>query len=741
MLALRRFPFRLSAPSASRLVAGWFLLVGTFVFAANDANGAAIEPAEPRQQQEQPADQERIAQLFHLSAPIENVERVRRAVRRSIAEAREAGRWPLIFLEIDNGRYDFGQALDLARFLSSSELDGSTTVAFLPQGATGHTVLMALACDEIAMPPDAEIGQAGLHEESIGADLRSVYNEIAQRRRTIPPDVALGMLDPQLEVVKVETEISREFVLRERLNQLRQNRAVTETGVLIRAGQPGRFTGREAKELGFAGHLANDRAELARAWRIPLSALEENPALVGGWKPIQISVQGPIRTGMVQQLQRMLDKSLRQSEVNLIVVYLDSAGGSPTDSNELAKFVASLSGPGRRTVAYVPREALADSAFVALACDQIVVHPQARLGGDWTRELPPAEAAAVGRSIAAIAQSHGHSSSLAAAMADPAVEVFRYRNTVDGSSELLTPDLAESLLNPQQWEREERIVGAGQLLQLRGADAVNLGLARSAVSDYAELKALYGLEHDPRLVEPSWVDILVNILNSDGAGWTLLAIAAIGLYIELQSPGLGIGGFAAGVSFLLYFWSHYLGGTAGWLEILLFTAGALCILLEIFVLPGVGVFAFGGGTLIFISIVLASQTFVLPRDDYEAAQMLRSLLVFSGIFCGFIVAGLFARRLLPRTPGLGQMVLEPPTPEEQRQLARREALALYEYLLGTSGVTLTPLTPAGKARFGNELVDVIAEGEFLSPGTTVRVVEARGNRVVVRPERVGGSPG
>ncbi len=47
-------------------------------------------------------------------------------------------------------------------------------------------------------------------------------------------------------------------------------------------------------------------------------------------------------------------------------------------------------------------------------------------------------------------------------------------------------------------------------------------------------------------------------------------------------------GFISGISFLLFFWSQFLNGTAGWLELILFTGGLACIALEIFVLPGFG---------------------------------------------------------------------------------------------------------------------------------------------------------
>ena len=40
--------------------------------------------------------------------------------------------------------------------------------------------------------------------------------------------------------------------------------------------------------------------------------------------------------------------------------------------------------------------------------------------------------------------------------------------------------------------------------------------------------------------------------------------------------------------------------------------------------------------------------------------------------------------------------------------------------------------PAGKVRFGHDYVDVVSDGTFIDPGETVRAVQVRGNRVVVR---------
>ena len=72
-------------------------------------------------------------------------------------------------------------------------------------------------------------------------------------------------------------------------------------------------------------------------------------------------------------------------------------------------------------------------------------------------------------------------------------------------------------------------------------------------------------------------------------------------------------------------------------------------------------------------------------------------------------------RYLPHTPLFSHMMLEPPSDAEREVISHRESLVDFEHLLGRHGVATTQLTPSGKARFGNELVDVIADGEVDQP--------------------------
>ena len=77
-------------------------------------------------------------------------------------------------------------------------------------------------------------------------------------------------------------------------------------------------------------------------------------------------------------------------------------------------------------------------------------------------------------------------------------------------------------------------------------------------------------------------------------------------------------------------------------------------------------------------------------------------------------------------------MLEPPEGEEAETIRRREALVDFTNLVGTRGTTTTQLTPGGKARFGDVLVDVMADGEVIDRGAAIEVVEVRGSRVLVK---------
>ena len=97
----------------------------------------------------------------------------------------------------------------------------------------------------------------------------------------------------------------------------------------------------------------------------------------------------------------------------------------------------------------------------------------------------------------------------------------------------------------------------------------------------------------------------------------LLIIGGAALYLELHAPGSGWAVSSAPSASCLFFWSHYLPSTAFWLEISLFLAGHRLRADGGFRRAGHGIFGLGGSAMVLVSLVLASQTFVVPHNSYE----------------------------------------------------------------------------------------------------------------------------
>ena len=682
--------------------------------------------------------------LIRVPLPIlGNVDQsVKGMVQRAISRFEKGTTRPVIVLEFAPGKSEFGQgtqfsrAFDLAQYLSSKELAGVKTVAYIPRTIKGHAVLVAMACEEIVMSPDAELGEAGIdqpEDEPILQTVLSGYRQIAKRRQTIPENVSLGMLDKNIEVLKVKTLTSVEFVLRSELDDLKKNTQVLSEEVLIRPGELGRFTGREGRELGFVKYLPDSREDVAKALGLPAKALEEDPSLGGNWTPVLIAIEGEIRPQMISRVESMIDDQLRSGEVNFLCLRITSTGGSLELSNRLATYLAQQDRSTVRIVAYVPKEARGDAALIATACHDVIMRPEAVLGGAGVHEFTQEQIAAETETIRKLlAPAKSRSWSLTAALIDPELRVFRYKNSKTGAVDYFCEAELKDQDDPDQWEKGAAVTNLAGPFELTGAQAKDLNLADFTVENFDEFKQVYGLSADPRLVEPNWADFLIQALARDEVAGGLLVIGFVALIIELHLPGIGIAGFVAAVSFLLFFWAKHLDATAGWLEVLLFLAGFVCLLLEIFVIPGFGVFGLGGGLLIISSLVLASQTFVLPSTPAEYEDLQRSLTVVGVAAVVSIAAVYFLRRYLPRAPVLNRLMLQPPAGEEAQQLATRESMTHFEHLLGQEGVTTTLLTPSGKARFGDELIDVTSESDVIDRGTMVRVVGVRGSRVVVK---------
>jgi membrane-bound serine protease (ClpP class) len=102
------------------------------------------------------------------------------------------------------------------------------------------------------------------------------------------------------------------------------------------------------------------------------------------------------------------------------------------------------------------------------------------------------------------------------------------------------------------------------------------------------------------------------------------------------------------------------------------------------------------------------------------------------IVAASVVIAMLAR-YLPRTSIYRRFVLattNPPGPS--LSTVHREFINPLRIVTGMNGVALTTLRPSGKARFSDQVVDVVTEGEYIAAETRVSVVTVDGMRVVVR---------
>ena len=455
-----------------------------------------------------------------------------------------------------------------------------------------------------------------------------------------------------------------------------------------------------------------------------------------------IRLDGVITPFTPSYLERKLAEAEKDA-VDIVILEIDSPGGELNASLQIAQMLHEQE--WAETVAYVPSTsmygALSGAAFAALGCDRIVMGKKARIGDagvietDGTnpfRYVPEKQRTHVTRTIRDLAEANGRPPALAEAMVEKELDVFRVRNTKTGKETCMSEKELAAAEDADDWEKGKPIEETlgGNFLEVNGASAVDLGLADGNAESREELLEQLHVVGTPKVLMWSGVDTAVMVLNSPLVTALLFIVGLVALYIEMSSPGIGMGILTAGLCFALFFWSRFLGGTADWLELVLFLAGIAFLAVELFVLPGFGIAGLSGMLLLGASLILAGQDFVIPETKEEMATLVRSLSVLTGSMVAFFILAAFMNRYFGSLPVLSLLTLAPPTESEatEEPTTAEKALAV-----GDIGRADSALRPGGRARFGHRLIDVTTEGDFIEPGTAIQITQISGRRVFVAP--------
>jgi membrane-bound serine protease (ClpP class) len=669
----------------------------------------------------------------------------------------------VLVLEIRPGSSPFHQILGVAQFLSG-ELPSLTTVAYIPETLAGNHVVLALACKEIVMRPEVEIGDISLGTPMDPNEQLFVVN-LVQRRRNLKINEAIAqkMLDRASELLWVQLEqgtkpnVVREprIVSRAGYDDLRKaGTQIVDVKIIKDAGSPGIFSTETAQNFNMiVMHAAETRDKVAALYHLPREAMREDPTTGEAPRAMIIRIDKIVDPVLEQFVLRQIDRATA-SGINLLIFEIDSPGGYAQESMTVAHTIADLGGKKVRTVAYVPVRAYSGAALIAMGCDEIYLKQKATIGhagdielgkgGQWEfanqRNFVP-----LLQGFKNLAEKKGRAPAIGLAMVDKDLAVYKVTDKNSGHVTYMSDE--ELHQSNGQFVKGDRVpnTGNGELLTLEADEAQALNLAEKPVKDFDELKARLGVPREA--VVPvsarTWVDSLIFTLNTGLATGLLLFLGLVGIYLELHIPS-GFFGICSAVCFGLFFWSRFLGGTAGWLEVVLFLLGAGCIAIEVFVLPGHMVFGVSGIVLCVSSLILAMQTVVIPATAADMSSLAGSLATLSSAVVGVLVIAALFSRYLPSIPIFNAMILTPPggedvhsgEPKLRPELAGAAAvnplLAREQALVGKQGVAMTVLRPAGKAQIGDDFVDVISEGEFISAGRRIEVLSVSGNRVVVR---------
>jgi len=473
-----------------------------------------------------------------------------------------------------------------------------------------------------------------------------------------------------------------------------------------------------------------------------------------------IPIREEIRTSTYDAIVRKSAEA-RARGAQIIIFDMDTPGGASDAMDNIVELIT-RDLQDVYTVAYVNPQAFSAGAVISLACNEIVMVRDGVIGDAMPILISPGGVEAMPEMIRGkiesaaraiirtLAERNGYNPALCEAMITMKMEVWLVRNRDTEELAIVDADKVRHLVAGAPGEEDAKMASrpatgpvydylltidtSGELVTMTASEAYRMGFTDRILNSMSELRKHYGMTTEPTVMIDTWSERLVAFLTSPVVTGLLMLVGILAIYAELHTPGFGLAGTVAIICFALLLGSRYLTGLAQWWEVALFVVGLILIGLEVFVIPGFGIAGILGilfcvAALLAMVVPNAPDKLPLPKTDLDWSIFASGAMALGFAFVGAIAGMIFLARFLPKVPVAGRLVLAPPAPSVAPPAA--ETAAIWALRPGEVGVVTATCRPAGVARFGETLVDVVSEGEFLSPGTTVTVLRNEGNRIVV----------
>jgi membrane-bound serine protease (ClpP class) len=194
----------------------------------------------------------------------------------------------------------------------------------------------------------------------------------------------------------------------------------------------------------------------------------------------------------------------------------------------------------------------------------------------------------------------------------------------------------------------------------------------------------------------------------------LLTIGLAGIFIELLAPGQILPGAVGIIAFVLYFYGHMEATEIGISVPVIFIIGLVLLIVEV-VVPG-GIFGTLGTIALFYSVIAAAES-VTAGITALAIGILVTILLLWVLYRFFGFRSKWSKIILV---------------DKQDNADGYTSSKDRKYLIGKTGVALSPLRPSGWAKIDGNKEDVVSDGELIEQGSTIMVINVEGTRVVVK---------
>ena len=412
---------------------------------------------------------------------------------------------------------------------------------------------------------------------------------------------------------------------------------------------------------------------------------------------------GEIKTNIDPRTNRytkLLLNEGKKDEYDIIIIEMDTYGGAVNDADDIRTRILDYEKP---IYVWINKDAASAGALISIACDSIYMSSGASIGaatvvtGDG--EQAPDKYQSYMRSIMrSTAEAKGRDPKIAEGMVDEDLQV-------------------------------DSVSQEGKVITFSTSEAIKYGFCDAELNSVEEILKRQNInEYEISNFQLSSSENIISLFLNPFVSGILLLLIFGGLYFELQTPGVGFPIIASITALLLYLIPYYLNGVAENWEIVLLFLGIILIAVEVFIIPGFGVFGILGlftsiGSLILIMLNndLFDFTFVVSGDIVSA-----SLAVLSSIFLlGILI--LFGGIKLTDTDAFKKIALE----ETQDSKLGYVSNKYSDEYIGKKGKAFTVLRPSGKVIIDEKLCDATSYDGFIEKNSKIKVVGNEGSALKV----------